>query len=287
MRIQGAERIWMGMWWRTTGSISSRCIIPLAVAIPKPQTPLHCFRFCCCSSAPPPENHKISAAAASRRRILTLSLTSYLCFSSPFEQFHHLFAAAADEKQLERYTDTKEGYTLLLPSSWIKVEKAGATALFEDGKGDNVGIVVTPVRLNSLPDFGTPQFVADKLIQAEKRKESTKDAEVVGVAERLGNGGLPVYEFEYKLDSTRGGMKRIFSAAFVASKKLYLLNIAYADRQENPIDGQTRLMLEQTPSLPPFSRKTCPKDSLPPSLSNLIPSPASSLCQHIESKDVM
>lgn len=60
--------------------------------------------------------------------------------------------------------------------SWIKgifflqVEKAGATALFEDGKGDNVGIVVTPVRLNSLPEFGTPQFVLDKLIQAEKRK---------------------------------------------------------------------------------------------------------------------
>ncbi|KAE8694945.1 PsbP domain-containing protein 2 [Hibiscus syriacus] len=75
---------------------------------------------------------------------------------------------------------------------------------------NNVGVVVNSVRLNSLGEFGTPQFVADKLIQAEKRKESTKDAEVIGVAERQGQGGLQVYEFEYKVDSSRGGMKRIF-----------------------------------------------------------------------------
>jgi hypothetical protein len=49
------------------------------------------------------------------------------------------------------------------------------------------------------------------------------------VGERSGHGGLTVYEIEYTLDSTRGGMKRIFSGAFVASRKLYLLNIAYSD----------------------------------------------------------
>lgn len=44
--------------------------------------------------------------------------------------------------------------------------------LFEDPiKGsNNVGVVVTPVRLNTLHEFGDPQFVANKLIQAEKRK---------------------------------------------------------------------------------------------------------------------
>lgn len=68
---------------------------------------------------------------------------------------------------------------------------------------------------------------------------------MIAVAERSGDGVLPVYEFEYKVDSTRGGMKRIFSAAFVASKKLYLLNISYSDRPENPIDPQTRLLLEK------------------------------------------
>lgn len=70
-------------------------------------------------------------------------------------------------------------------------------------------------------------------------------AEVLTVNERLGHAGIPVYEFQYAVDSTRGGMKRIFSAAFVASKKLYLLNITYSDRPENPLDGNTRTILEQ------------------------------------------
>lgn len=132
---------------------------------------------------------------------------------------------------MERYTDQEQGFTLLKPASWPKVEKAGATALFQqEGKGsNNIGVVVNPVRLNSLAEFGTPQFVADRLLQAEKKKESTKSAEVISVGERSGHGGLTVYEIEYTLDSTRGGMKRIFSGAFVASRKLYLLNIAYSD----------------------------------------------------------
>lgn len=53
-----------------------------------------------------------------------------------------------------------------------KVDKAGATVLFEDAnkKANNVGVVVAPTRISSLAEFGTPQFVVDKLIQAEKRK---------------------------------------------------------------------------------------------------------------------
>ncbi|KDP29462.1 hypothetical protein JCGZ_19291 [Jatropha curcas] len=150
-------------------------------------------------------------------------------------------------EKLERYTDAKEGFTLLRPSSYVKVDKAGATVLFEEVNkaSNNIGVVVNPVRLTSLGEFGSPQFVADKLIQAEKRKESTKEAEVIAVAERSGHGGVQVYEFEYKVDSTRGGMKRIFSAAFVASKKIYLLNIVQSDKPESPLDTDTRKMLEE------------------------------------------
>jgi hypothetical protein len=54
-----------------------------------------------------------------------------------------------------------------------------------------------------------------------------------------------VYEIEYSLDSTRGGMKRIFTAAFVASRKLYLLNVAHSDTEEKPLDKETRLVLEE------------------------------------------
>jgi len=76
-------------------------------------------------------------------------------------------------------------------------------------------------------------------------QESTKEAEVVTVAERSGKGGLQVYEFEYKVDSTRGGLKRIFSAAFVASKNIYFLNIVHSDNPESPLDQRKRMMLEQ------------------------------------------
>lgn len=63
--------------------------------------------------------------------------------------------------------------------------------------------------------------------------------------QRSGVNGLPIYEFEYVVDSTRGGMKRIFSAAFVSKKKLYLLNISHVDKPDNPLDNHTRTMLEQ------------------------------------------
>lgn len=56
---------------------------------------------------------------------------------------------------------------------WLwQVDKAGATALFQEPNmgSNNIGVVVNPVRLSTLPDFGTPQFVADKLLQAERRK---------------------------------------------------------------------------------------------------------------------
>ncbi|CAK7354718.1 unnamed protein product [Dovyalis caffra] len=187
----------------------------------------------------------VQSLCSSKRRQLNLSIVALLINGSLPNSSNNIILA--QELELARYTDYKEGFTLLTPSSYVKVDKAGATVLFEEvNKGsNNIGVVVNPVRLTSLGEFGSPQFVADKLIQAEKKKESTKGAEVISVAERSGHGGLQVYEFEYKVDSTRGGMKRIFSAAFVSSKKLYLLNITRSDKPESPLDSHTRTILEE------------------------------------------
>lgn len=67
------------------------------------------------------------------------------------------------------------------------MEKAGATALFQqEGKGsNNIGVVVNPVRLNSLTEFGTPQFVADRLLQAEKKKVEMPEQCFLGTASIL------------------------------------------------------------------------------------------------------
>ncbi|XP_006652306.1 psbP domain-containing protein 2, chloroplastic [Oryza brachyantha] len=202
------------------------------------------------ASSPPP---LLSRRAASAVSLLLAALpfpASSLrlpAASAKEEEASEARRGGAGELELERYADRDEGFTLLKPASWPKVEKAGATALFQqEGQGsNNIGVVVNPVRLSTLTEFGTPQFVAERLIQAEKKKESTKSAEVISVGERSGHDGLTVYEIEYLLDSTRGGMKRIFSAAFVASRKLYLLNITHSDSQQKPLDSQTRNVLEQ------------------------------------------
>ncbi|XP_019177228.1 PREDICTED: psbP domain-containing protein 2, chloroplastic [Ipomoea nil] len=192
-----------------------------------------------------PVSVKALASIVLSRRLLGISVLAASLLPSCSEAIEG--GGGREELELERYTDPKDGFTFLRPSSWIKVDKAGATVLFEDSsKGsNNVGVVVSPVKITGLSQFGTPQFVAEKLIQAERRKESTVGAELVAVSERLGKGGIEVYEFEYKVDSSRGGMKRVFSAAFVLSKKLYLLNITHSDGLENPLDPDTRKVLEE------------------------------------------
>ncbi len=57
------------------------------------------------------------------------------------------------------------------------MEKAGATLLFEDPatRGNTIGVVVNPVRIASLKDFGSLDEVADKLIAAERRKVTSKE----------------------------------------------------------------------------------------------------------------
>ncbi|KAK1287136.1 hypothetical protein QJS10_CPB19g00166 [Acorus calamus] len=220
-------------------------------------------------SQPPTPTKKNHLQCITNRRTFTTTTTlSFLLLGSPPFLSTSTAEVGEDPKRftLEGYTDIEQGFTLLRPCLYVKVDKAGAAVLFEDevARGNNIGVVVSPVRIDSLREFGTPEFVAEKLIQAEKRKArfmfrmaayhvirrqrpagKYQDAEVIGVAERSGKEGTPIYEFEYVLDSTRGGMKRIFSAAFMASKKLYLLNITHSDRPESPLGARTRLMLEQ------------------------------------------
>nr|XP_043606938.1 psbP domain-containing protein 2, chloroplastic [Erigeron canadensis] len=218
-----------------------------------PQSNTHCCVSCNLQHINPNNNNKNGCLPTTTRRrdlltILTVTPTLSILTPTTTNTWAQTDDNNDDFLELKTYTDVNQGFTLLIPASWTKVEKAGATVLFEDpSKGsNNVGVVVTPVRLNKLSEFGDPQFVSNKLIQAEKRKESTKDVEIVSFKERPGQKkDIQVYEFEYKLDSTRGGLKTIFSAAFVASKKLYLLNIAHSDNPQQPMSNHRRMMLEQ------------------------------------------
>ncbi|CAA6660409.1 unnamed protein product [Spirodela intermedia] len=184
-----------------------------------------------------------AAVATTTRRSFALLLASSLRFLlSPSVA---AVEEAGGEEVLETYTDKEEGFSLLRPSSWVKVDKAGATALFvsEKNKNDTIGVVVNPVRLSSLKDFGTPEFVAEKLIQAERRKH--KGCPDGDCCREGGLQRLPVFEFEYTVDSSRGGLKRIFSAVLVDASKLYVLNITSSDTPESPLGTEAITILEK------------------------------------------
>lgn len=95
----------------------------------------------------------------------------------------------------------KELYLLigLIPNRLIKQEQLSCfkRQIWEV----TIGVVVNPVRLESLEKFGSPQFVADKLVQAEKRKvavcydSSVTVLKVILVAAELGCAELMLLFF--------------------------------------------------------------------------------------------
>ena len=133
-----------------------------------------------------------------RRKLLTLTII--LSPIAPFLPCTSTWAQTQQLLHLETYTDTTEGlhssdphlglrsvpfptirFRLFIFGSINRMKwnvgrligwKSRGDCVFEDPSkgGNNIGVVVTPVRLTSLRDFGDPQFVANKLIQAEKRK---------------------------------------------------------------------------------------------------------------------
>ncbi|RYQ94331.1 hypothetical protein Ahy_B08g089217 [Arachis hypogaea] len=127
----------------------------------------------CILSNEPHNNHilHLSTFFTKRKLHLTLLLTTFLSSNLSNTSGSFLMAQELD-LELHRYTDSKEGFTLLIPSSWTKVDKAGATALFQDASmgSNNIGVVMNPVRLANLGDFRSPEFVADKHLQAERCK---------------------------------------------------------------------------------------------------------------------
>ena len=133
-------------------------------------------------------------------------------------------ASTDPASELSSYTSAAQGYSLQRPAAWEQVEKPGADALFRDPrrKSTNVGVTVIPVMIASLEQFGDLQAAGERLLAAERAKESTLGVEMVAQAQSAAAAG-PLYEYEYELESTRG-RKRIVSTVTIAGGKLYVLN---------------------------------------------------------------
>lgn len=78
------------------------------------------------------------------------------------------------------------------------------------------------VRIASLADFGALDQVGERLLGAERAKESTLSVAMVEAEERDAAAG-PLYDFCYELESTRG-RKLVFSTVTIVGGQLYIAN---------------------------------------------------------------
>ncbi|PRW44979.1 psbP domain-containing chloroplastic [Chlorella sorokiniana] len=180
-----------------------------------------------CSAAPEQQ----PAAQATGRRALLLGTGLLLAGgaacppSGRAEEAGDGRAAPSSSEGLVTFSSPSQGYTLLRPASWEQVDKAGADALFRDPaqKSSNVGVTVYPVTIERLEQFGDLDAVGERLLAAERAKESTLGVTMVAQTARALPSGPAVYDFEYELESTRG-RKRILSTVTIARRKLYIAN---------------------------------------------------------------
>jgi hypothetical protein len=84
-------------------------------------------------------------------------------------------------------------------------------------------MTVLPVMVPTLDKFGSLEVVAQKLIAAEKAKESTLSIEMRSQQQRETPFASAVYDFVYEVDSTRG-RKEIVNCVAIVNSKLYILN---------------------------------------------------------------
>jgi len=130
----------------------------------------------------------------------------------------------------ERYMNSKQGYALALPAGWERKDQAGADALWEDPgrRSTSVGVTVNPVRVASIQSFGDLDLVGSRLLDTERKKESTLGVQLIKQYTRTsaGSTGALLYCYEYELNSTRG-LKRILNTVTIYDSRLYILNAQY------------------------------------------------------------
>ncbi len=93
-------------------------------------------------------------------------------------------------------------------------------------KGFNAGLTIDPVKIKSLKEFGTFDELANKLLSIEKAKEGMFDAAIISASESLdsSNTPYPVYDIEYKVDSSRG-KKHYYVKATIVDNRLYVFTV--------------------------------------------------------------
>jgi|TARA_B110000483_G_scaffold33697_1_gene40977 hypothetical protein len=158
----------------------------------------------------------------------------------------------ADEMTLTEYVDETNNFHLSYPREWVLEKKAGATALFKNPsvKYASIGVTVTPVRIDSLKEFGSLEDIGAKLVEAESKKQTTvpggtfmeRQSERESVDTKT-----TFYEYEYRLITTHGN-KRVYNYVGVRDRTLFIVNAqAYEIEEggESEADEKTRALYQE------------------------------------------
>jgi hypothetical protein len=121
----------------------------------------------------------------------------------------HPSAALAAEAVPPMVLAKNLNYEFLYPSGWVEAPKLLKTHLEEynvksqEKRGFYAGVAVDPVKLSSLESFGTPQFVGDRVVSVERKKDGVASAELVSAEEKT-EDGIVYYDIVYVNESSHG-----------------------------------------------------------------------------------
>jgi len=200
-----------------------------------------------------------------RMLFVSASASSMPAFGKRFEAFADASSSSFSEEEVKRdgkavdfsselteYEDASNNFHLSYPKRWSLEKKAGATALFKnpDVKYASIGVTVTPVRIDSLKEFGSLEDIGQKLVQAESQKQTTvpggtfmeRQSERESVDTKT-----TFYEYEYRLITTHGN-KRVYNYVGVRDRTLFIVNAqAYEieDGGEGEADLRTRALYRE------------------------------------------
>ncbi|MEY2985154.1 MAG: hypothetical protein RLZZ568_1771 [Cyanobacteriota bacterium] len=107
---------------------------------------------------------------------------------------------------LQRYSDTKDGYEFLYPNGWIGVDVKGASpgvdVVFRDliERDENLSVIISDVPSNkTLTDLGTPTDVGYRFMTTvNDNAQGERRAELLSAEERDEDGQV-YYELEYRV----------------------------------------------------------------------------------------
>ena len=100
-----------------------------------------------------------------------------MCPSNSSSNRQHLQCAGSRlpaARAQQDFSSQSQHYRLTPPGGWEQTSKQGANVLFQspEEKGTNLGVTVTPVRIDSLAKFGSLDKVAERLLGVERGKVS-------------------------------------------------------------------------------------------------------------------